>query len=86
MGVDRLLFLPPAEEFLSVERKPVEGTCPRCSSTNIARYPVANYIGPRMVTKCQDCFEHLATDVPTQDDHWPPWRSATLEWKPSRAG
>lgn len=85
-GVDRLLFPPPAEDKIFVERKPVDDTCPKCGSTDVRRYPVANYIGPRMVTKCQDCFHHLATDVPTADDHWPPWRSATLDWIASRAG
>jgi predicted RNA-binding Zn-ribbon protein involved in translation (DUF1610 family) len=85
-GVDRLLFPEPAEQFLVVERKPVEATCPRCGSTDVRRYPVANFIGPRMVTKCQDCFEHLAVDVPTVDDHWPPWRSATIDWPASRNG
>jgi hypothetical protein len=85
-GVDRLLFPPPAEAHLSVDRVTVDATCPACGSTDVRRYPVANFIGPRMVTKCQDCFHHLATDVPAEDDHWPPWRSATHDWAPSRAG
>jgi hypothetical protein len=85
-GVDRLLFPPPAETHIVVERVPVDATCPACGSTDVRRYPVANFIGPRMVTKCQACFHHLATDVPAEDDHWPPWRSATRDWAPSRAG
>lgn len=85
-GVDRLLFTAPKESTVSVARKHVDQACPACGSTDVRRYPVANFIGPRMVTKCQDCFHHLAVDVPALDDHWPPWRSATLDWEPSRAG
>lgn len=85
-GVDRLLFQAPHEEKVFVERVTVDLSCPECGSDDVRRYPVANFIGPRMVTKCQDCFHHVSVDVPTEDDHWPPWRSATLDWKPSRAG
>lgn len=85
-GVDRLLFPTPSKPTVSVERVPVEWVCPRCGSQDVRRYPVANYIGPRMVTKCQDCFQHLAVDVPTVEDHWPPWRSATIDWAASRNG
>ncbi|MEV6362369.1 hypothetical protein [Nocardia asteroides] len=85
-GVDRLLFPAPVADRIHVERVPVEAACPACGSTDVRRYPVANYLGPRMVTKCQDCFHHLSVDVPTADDHWPPWRSATLDWDASRAG
>jgi hypothetical protein len=86
MGVERLVLPPPEEEFPRVERVPVDAMCPACGSRDVARYPVANFIGPRMVTKCQACFTHLAVDVPTEDDHWPPWRSATADWPASRAG
>jgi len=86
MGIERLLFQRPEAERLSVERTPVEGSCPECGSELIARYPVANYLGPRIVTKCQACFYHLSTDVPSPEDNWPPWRSATADWLPSRAG
>jgi predicted RNA-binding Zn-ribbon protein involved in translation (DUF1610 family) len=86
MGVERLIFGPPAEKFLHVQRTPVEATCPRCGSADVARYPVANYVGPRIVTKCQECFYHLSVDMPTADDHWPPWQSATMDWPSSRAG
>lgn len=86
MGVDRMIFQRPQEETLAVERQKVEGTCPECGSNSIARYPVANYIGPRIVTKCQDCFHHLAVDEPTAEDMWPPWQSPTRDWPASRAG
>ncbi|WP_131766088.1 hypothetical protein [Candidatus Protofrankia californiensis] len=86
MGVERMFFPRPEEERIFVSRTPVEATCPKCGSTNVARYPVANFIGPRMVTKCQDCFHHLAVEVPADDDHWPPWRAPTWGWSGTRAG
>lgn len=86
MGLESLMPMPPSGERISVERLPVDAECPRCGSTNVARYPVANFIGPRMVTKCQDCFHSLSVDVPAASDHWPPWRSATADWAASRAG
>ena len=86
MSNDRLLFPAPAEERISVVRVPLEVTCPACGADHVARYPIADFIGPRMVTKCQECFHELARDVPTVDDHWPPWRSPTAGWTPSRAG
>lgn len=86
MGVERLVFPNPTEEFLEVPRVLVDEDCPACGSEDVARYPVANYIGPRMVTKCQACFHELAVDVPSDEDNWPPFRSATYGWPASRAG
>jgi predicted RNA-binding Zn-ribbon protein involved in translation (DUF1610 family) len=86
MGIERLVFAPPTEQYIEVERRPVEAKCPACGGVNIARYPIANYIGPRMVTKCQDCFEVLALDRPAPADNWPPFRPAAMDWKASRAG
>jgi len=86
MAVDRLLFPRPETERVSVERVRVEGECPSCGSANIARYPVANYLGPRMVTKCQDCFTHLAVTRLEPSDNWPAWRSPTRDWPASRLG
>lgn len=86
MSLDRMLFPRPQQERLRVERVPVEARCPKCGSDDVARYPVANFIGPKMVTKCQTCFHHLATDEPTLNDAWPPWRSPTADWDSSRVG
>ncbi|MER6667196.1 hypothetical protein ABT256_21815 [Amycolatopsis japonica] len=86
MSVDRLLFPRPETERVSVERCPVDATCPSCQGTNIARYPVANHLGPRMVVKCQDCFTHLSVTRPEPEDNWPAWRSPTRDWAPSRLG
>jgi hypothetical protein len=86
MGVDRMIFQRPEEATLSVERVKVDETCPACGSNDVRRYPVANYIGPRIVTKCQDCFHHIAVDLPTDEDMWPPWQTPTRGWTASRAG
>lgn len=86
MGIERLVFPPPAEQYISVPRTPVDATCPACGSTDVARYPVANYIGPRIATKCQDCFEVLDMVRPAPEDNWPPFRPAAMDWPASRAG
>ncbi|MDA3624070.1 hypothetical protein OU415_01400 [Saccharopolyspora sp. WRP15-2] len=86
MSLDRLLFPRPETPRVSVERTPVDASCPSCGGTNIARYPVANYQGPRMVVKCQDCFTHLSVTRPEPADNWPAWRSPTRDWAPSRLG
>ena len=86
MGVERLVFPNPTEEFLSVERVKVDATCPECGSGDVARYPVANYLGPRMATKCQDCLHVLSYEIPKPEDMWPPFRSAAYDWPASRAG
>jgi hypothetical protein len=86
MGIERLVFPPPAEQYIEVERVKVEATCPACGSDDVRRYPIANYIGPRMVTKCQACFEVLKLDRPAPEDNWPPFRPAAFDWEPSRAG
>ena len=86
MGVERLVFPNPTEQFLYVERVKLDTTCPTCGNSDVARYPIANYLGPRMVTRCQDCFHILACEVPAADDMWPPFRSATYGWPASRAG
>ena len=86
MSLERMFPVPPTTERVDVVRVAVDETCPQCGSTNVARYPVANYIGPRMVTKCQACFHKLAVDIPEPDDLWPPWEAPTADWLGSRAG
>jgi hypothetical protein len=87
MGInDRMIFQTPAADQMSVSKTPVEGlTCPVCVSTDIARYPIGSYKGPRMVTKCQACYHSLSVDRPAIEDNWPPFRSATYDWEPSPA-
>ena len=45
-----------SNQFLFVEREPVEGTCPSCGATALARYPVVGESGWTMVVKCQECL------------------------------
>jgi hypothetical protein len=86
MAVDRLMFPRPDEEVLFVERVPVAGECPACGQARLARYPVANSMGPRMAVKCQACLHIVSIRRPEPEDHWPPWASATQGWPTSRAG
>jgi hypothetical protein len=86
MGIDRLMFQRPDEEFIFVERTPVEGLCPSCGAARLARYPIANSMGPRIAVKCQECLHAVSIEKPTAADHWPPWASATEDWPTSRAG
>jgi predicted RNA-binding Zn-ribbon protein involved in translation (DUF1610 family) len=86
MAIDRLVFPVPTEKYLSVERAGVDATCPSCGGDDVRRYPIADHIGPRIVTKCQSCFHVLALDRPSPEDNWPPFRPAAIDWPASRAG
>jgi hypothetical protein len=75
---------PPTEERVYVVRVPVEGkTCLNCGSTNVARYPIANHLGPRITTTCQNCLTPLLVERPTVEDNWPPFRAVTYDWPAS---
>jgi vanillate/4-hydroxybenzoate decarboxylase subunit D len=41
---------------LSLERQPVEGSCPRCGAEDIRSYPVNSEGGWFQVAKCQNCL------------------------------
>ena len=49
-------FPRPLSTTIVVERVSVDGVCPECGSTQVARYPVVGEIGWLTVTKCQDCL------------------------------
>lgn len=87
MGVnDRMIFQTPGSEEMRVIKQSVEGQkCPECGSTDIARYPVGHYKGPRIVTKCQACYHSLAVEVPQEADNWPPFRTLSYDWEASPA-
>jgi hypothetical protein len=83
---DRIIYQPPTEERIYVEKTPVEGaTCPSCQGTDVRRYPIAWSRGPRMVTKCQDCYTTLAIERPSLEDAWPPFRAVAYDWEVSAA-
>jgi hypothetical protein len=46
----------PQTQFVSVDREPVDGTCPECGAEALRRYPVVGERGWEMVTKCQVCL------------------------------
>lgn len=85
MGInDRMVFQTPGRDQMTVVKTPVEGaTCPECGSTEIARYPIGHYLGPRIVTKCQSCYHSLSVDKPAFEDNWPPFRALTYDWSAS---
>jgi hypothetical protein len=47
------------QPFLSVERTPVEGSCPACGASELAAYPVLSDGGWWDVVKCQACLESI---------------------------
>jgi predicted RNA-binding Zn-ribbon protein involved in translation (DUF1610 family) len=83
--VGRYFYPRPREEQLDVRKVSVDATCSECGGTNIKRYPSATHVGPRMITRCQDCFHVLARERPTEADTWPPFRSTTFDWDASMA-
>jgi hypothetical protein len=83
---DRIIYQPPTEKNLTVEKTPVEGlTCAACGSTDISRYPIAWSRGPRMVTKCQQCYTPVSVERPRPDEPWPPFRAVAYDWEVSSA-
>ena len=53
-------FPRPAAAFLTVERHPVEGTCPECGARDLAEYPVLSEGGWWDVRKCQSCLASVS--------------------------
>lgn len=80
----RLIYPRPDEERPVLERAVQVGvSCPSCSAENVARYPVANHQGARMLVRCQTCFHILSLERPAEDDLWPPFRSVSYDWEAS---
>ena len=83
---DSIIYPPPTEKYLFAKKEDVPGEqCPKCGSTDVKRYPIACYIGARIVCKCQNCFHILKMERPSLRDKWPPYRSITYEWEASLA-
>jgi vanillate/4-hydroxybenzoate decarboxylase subunit D len=55
-------FPRPAEAFLTVERRQVEGTCPECGANDLAEYPVLSEGGWWDVRKCQSCLVSVSRE------------------------
>jgi len=55
-------FQRPSEPHLSVERTPVEGTCPECGAAELAEYPVVSEGGWWNVRKCQRCLASVSRE------------------------
>jgi hypothetical protein len=84
---DRLIYTTPAGDApLVVDKEHLPGvSCPSCGGTDVRRYPIAYYTGPRIVEKCQACFTVVSLRRPTVEDAWPPFRPATYDWDASPA-
>ena len=87
MGInDRMVFQTPGRDQMTVVKTAVDGLeCPACGSSDVARYPIGHYLGPRIVTKCQACYHSLAVDVPREAVNWPPFRALSYDWEASPA-
>jgi len=55
-------FPRPTEAHLSVERTPVDGSCPECGAAALAAYRVLSEGGWWDVTKCQACFASVSRE------------------------
>ncbi len=81
----RLIYPRPIERYPAVLRVPVAGRCPACGAEAMARYPIANFIGPKVVIRCQSCFHTVSVSKPEPQDRWPPFRALAYDWRPSPA-
>lgn len=83
---DTILYPRPTEPFITVKREPVaDQQCPECGSSDIRRYPLVDWMGAKIATKCQSCFHVLALREPVREDQWPPYWPVTHDWAPSLA-
>lgn len=83
---DRIIYERPTEPKLYVEKTPVPGaTCPECGGEDVRRYPIGWSRGPRITTKCQDCYAVISVERPGPEDAWPPFRAVAYDWEVSAA-
>lgn len=80
---ERYIYKRPDEETLHLAREIVDEPCPQCDGNDVRRYPIANHLGPRIVTKCQSCQHVLEIRKPGPDEPWPPFRAVTYNWEAS---
>jgi hypothetical protein len=55
-------FPRPTEPTLDAVRTPVEGACPECGATDLARYRVLSEGGWWNVVKCQACLASVTRE------------------------
>lgn len=55
-------FPRPSEPYLSVERRPAEGSCPECGAAELADYRVLAEGGWWDVRKCQRCLASVSRE------------------------
>ncbi len=82
---DRIIYQPPTEGNLTSRSGGQGVTCERCGGTDIRRYPITWSRGPRIVTKCQDCYTAVSVERPTAEEPWPPFRAVAYDWEVSAA-
>jgi hypothetical protein len=76
----------PTEQYLYVEREPVDGKCGECGAADLRRYPAFTQRGPKYVTKCQRCFALASEEEPELETMHPPFWPMTRRWLATRAG
>jgi hypothetical protein len=82
----RFIYPRPEQERLYRERTPLPDLrCEGCGEHDVARYPVANHQGARIITRCQSCLRIVSLERPSAEDMWPPFRPVAYDWEPSRA-
>jgi hypothetical protein len=84
--LDGVYYPRPKQQYISVQRTPVEGTCPDCGGSDIKRYPAFTARGPRFVHKCQACLALVREEGPNREEAHPPFWPMTRNWPASRAG
>ncbi|GGJ60477.1 hypothetical protein GCM10010121_083860 [Streptomyces brasiliensis] len=84
--IDRILYPHPDVDQVYADRPLVPNkVCPQCASTEVARYQIANHLGPRITLTCQECLHVIAVERPSTADSWPPFRAVAYDWPASPA-
>ena len=81
----RYIYPRPGTDRVYLERTTIEGACEKCGELALARYPVANHQGARIIVRCQSCFHVVSVVRPSAEDMWPPFRAVAYDWEPSLA-
>lgn len=52
----------PEEPTVTLDKEPVDGTCPHCGAEQLRRYPVNSEGGWFEVVKCQNCLHSVSRE------------------------